>query len=137
MQNAMSADGILANCNPQPLQFKYNSLFFKDYFLISAWHARCILSDRANPFQTPTHVKVNEMNMTLSLLNAAALVALVAFHFQDNASQTENVAQQAQPHYLAKQAPRYATMQSHRSDAMLATDTDDAIPVDRTERWVF
>ncbi|WP_110947491.1 hypothetical protein [Pseudomonas bohemica] len=76
------------------------------------------------------------MNMTLSLLNAAALVALVAFHFQDN-GKTESVAVQAQPHYLVKQTPRFAAVPAQRSDAMLANDTDEAIPVDRSERWVF
>ncbi len=77
------------------------------------------------------------MNMTLSLLNAAALVALVALHFHDDGSKTESVAVQAQPHYLVKQAPRFAAMPAHRSDTMLANDTDEAIPVDRSERWVF
>jgi hypothetical protein len=77
------------------------------------------------------------MNMTLSILNAAALVTLVAFHFQDTGNKPETVAVQAQPHYLIKQAPRYAAMQSQHSDAMLANDTDEAIPVDRSERWVF
>ncbi|TDV63338.1 hypothetical protein [Pseudomonas sp. LP_7_YM] len=80
------------------------------------------------------------MNVTLSLLNAAALVALVAFHFQDDGSKTESVAVQVQPHYLVKQAPRFAAtlaQPAHRSDAMLANDTDEAIPVDRSERWVF
>lgn len=77
------------------------------------------------------------MNVTLSLLNAAALVALVAFHFHDDGGKTESVAVQAQPHYLVKTAPRFATAPAHRSDTMLANDTDDAIPVDRTERWVF
>ncbi|MFY1664109.1 hypothetical protein [Pseudomonas sp. Pseu.R1] len=77
------------------------------------------------------------MNITLSLLNAAAFAALVAFHFQDDGRKTESVAVQAQPHFLIKQTPRYATIPSLRSDAMLANDTDEAIPVERTERWVF
>ena len=77
------------------------------------------------------------MNLTLSLLNAAALVALVAFHFQDGGSKPESVAVQAQPHYLMKEAPRFVATPAHRSDAMLANGTDEAIPVDRSERWVF
>jgi hypothetical protein len=77
------------------------------------------------------------MNMTLSLLNAVALVALVAFHFHDDASKTENVAVQAQPHYLMKQAPRIASMPIQHGDAMLANDADAPISVDRSERWVF
>lgn len=78
-----------------------------------------------------------EMNMTLSLLNAVALVALVAFHFHDDGSKTENVAVQAQPHYLMKQAPRIASMPAPRADAMLANDADAPISVDRSQRWVF
>jgi hypothetical protein len=95
------------------------------------------------PSKPEFQAKVIEMNMTLSLLNAAALVALVAFHFQDdgskagNAANTESVAVQAQPHYLMKQAPRFVAQPAHRSDAMLANDTDEAIPVNRSERWVF
>lgn len=77
------------------------------------------------------------MNVTLSLLNAAALVALVAFHFQADGSKAESVAVQTQPHYLVKQAPRFAAMPEQRTDAMLANDTDEAIPVDRSQRWVF
>jgi hypothetical protein len=77
------------------------------------------------------------MNTTLSLLNAVALVALVAFHFHDDGSKTENVAVQAQPHYLMKQAPRIASTQVQRSDAMLANDVDAPISVDRSQRWVF
>ncbi|WP_285426041.1 MULTISPECIES: hypothetical protein [unclassified Pseudomonas] len=77
------------------------------------------------------------MNMTLTLLNAAALIAIVAFHFQDDGSKAESVAVQAQPHYLVKQAPRFAAMPAHNSQAMLANDSDEAIPVDRSERWVF
>jgi hypothetical protein len=77
------------------------------------------------------------MNMTLSLLNAVALVALVAFHFHDDGSKSESVAVQPQPHYLMKQAPRIATLQVQRSDAMLANDVDESINVDRSQRWVF
>ena len=77
------------------------------------------------------------MNKTLSLLNAMALVALVAFHFHDDGSKTENVAVQAQPHYLMKQAPRIASTQVQRADAMLANDADAPISVDRSQRWVF
>nr|GFC49396.1 hypothetical protein [Tanacetum cinerariifolium] len=45
-----------------------------------------------------------------------------------NAANTESVAVQAQPHYLMKQAPRFVAQPAHRSDAMLANDTDEAIP---------
>ncbi|TDV54722.1 hypothetical protein EC919_104465 [Pseudomonas graminis] len=82
------------------------------------------------------------MNMTLSLLNAAALVALVAFHFQDDGSTAEavksdSVALQAQPHHLMQQTPRFAAMQSQGTEAILAHDNEEAMPVNRPERWVF
>lgn len=77
------------------------------------------------------------MNMTLSLLNAVALVALVAFHFHDESSKQESVAVQAQPHYLMKEGPRIVTLQAQRLDAMLANDVDEAVAVDRSQRWVF
>ncbi|MDC6380086.1 hypothetical protein BW687_007845 [Pseudomonas graminis] len=82
------------------------------------------------------------MNMTLSLLNAAALVALVAFHFQDDGSKSaavgsESVAIQAQPHHLLQQAPRFAAMPSQGTDAILANDSDEAVSVNRQDRWVF
>jgi len=111
-------------------------MIYMDLFLKFAWHAECILSTHA-PLLTDSQAKVSEMNMTLSLLNAAALVALVAFHFQANDSKTESVAVQAEPHYLMKQSPRFAAMSSQRSDALLANDTDEAIAVDRSQRWVF
>lgn len=76
------------------------------------------------------------MNMTLSVLNAAALVALVAFHFHDG-SKTESVAAQAQPHYLMKETPRFAAMPNQHSQAILANDSNEAMPASRTERWVF
>ena len=78
-----------------------------------------------------------KLNMTLSVLNAAALVALVAFHFHDDGSKSEKVAVQAQPHYLMKQAPRFAAMPSQQSQPMLANDSEEATPVVRDQRWVF
>ncbi len=75
--------------------------------------------------------------MTLSLLNAVALAALVAFHFQDDGSKTESVAVQAQPHYLMKQAPRIASLQVQRADTLLANDASEEVNVDRSQRWVF
>lgn len=82
------------------------------------------------------------MNMTLSLLNAAALVALVAFHFQDDGSKSEavrseSVAVQAQPHHLMQQTPRFAAMTGQGTEAILAHDNEEAVPVNRSERWVF
>lgn len=82
------------------------------------------------------------MNMTLSLLNAAALVALVAFHFQDDGSKSvdvksESIAVQAQPHHLMQQAPRFAAMPGQGTEAILAHDNEEPVPVNRSERWVF
>jgi hypothetical protein len=87
-------------------------------------------------FQT----KVSAMNIALSLLNAAALVALVTFHLMGNGSGTEQVSAVALPSHLLHQAPQLAVM-NHQSNnqAMLANDRDEAMPVsiDRSERWVF
>jgi hypothetical protein len=137
MQFAMHHIDIIAKCNPNPRKFIRKPLILLIIFSLKSWHAGCITPVRANPLQNQFQAKVTDMNMTLSLLNAAALVALVAFHFHDAGSKTETVAVQAQPHYLIKQAPRYAAMPTQHSDAMLANDTDEAIPVDRSERWVF
>ncbi|MDB5984750.1 MAG: Uncharacterized protein JWQ69_5765 [Pseudomonas sp.] len=80
------------------------------------------------------------MNIALSFLNAAALVALVTFHFMGDGSGTEQVSAVALPHHLLNQAPQLAIMgrQSHNR-AMLANDSDEATPVSvvRSERWVF
>ena len=82
------------------------------------------------------------MNMTLSLLNAAALVALVVFHFQGDGNTSEGVASEgiavhAQPHHLTQQAPRFAAMPNQGTEAILAHDNEEAVPVSRTDRWVF
>ncbi len=78
------------------------------------------------------------MNIALSVLNAAALVALVAFHFQDD-GKTEQVAVQAQPHHLMRQAPQLAVMTERSGQAaILANDNAVNIPVATGEqRWVF
>lgn len=78
------------------------------------------------------------MNIALSVLNAAALVALVAFHFQDD-GKTEQVAVQAQPHHLMRQAPQLAVMTERTGQAaILANDNAVNIPVSTSEqRWVF
>ena len=78
------------------------------------------------------------MNIALSVLNAAALVALVAFHFQDD-GKTEQVAAQAQPHHLMRQAPQLAVMTERSGQAaILANDNAVNTPVASSEqRWVF
>lgn len=83
------------------------------------------------------------MNIALTVLNVAALVALVAFHFQDDGS-AEQIALQAQPHHLQRQAPQLAIMteQSTRIQAAtLATETNtpksDSNNLRAEPRWVF
>jgi hypothetical protein len=83
------------------------------------------------------------MNIALSVLNAAALVALVAFHFQDD-GKSEQVALQAQPHHLLRQAPQLAIMTdpNNRPQAVTLANDSDALASEssnsRTEpRWVF
>ncbi|MFJ3484291.1 hypothetical protein ACIPL1_13055 [Pseudomonas sp. NPDC090202] len=136
MQIARLHIDIIAKCNPTGLKKSLNLLFLLIFFRFVDWHAGCITYLRATPFKNQLQTKVSEMNMTLSLLNAAALVALIAFHFQDG-TRTESVAVQAQPHYLIKSAPRYAAMPAQHAETILTTDNDEAVTVDRSERWVF
>ncbi len=80
------------------------------------------------------------MNIALPLLNAAALVALVSFHFMGENAETEQVNVMAQPAHLLHQVPQLAVMnRPSNNQAMLANDSDEAMPVsiDRSERWVF
>ncbi|MCI8210502.1 hypothetical protein AUC61_13250 [Pseudomonas sp. S25] len=83
------------------------------------------------------------MNIALSVLNAAALVALVAFHFQDD-GKAEQTALQAQPHHLLRQAPQLAIMtdrSSHPQAVTLANDNEapasNSANVRAEPRWVF
>jgi hypothetical protein len=82
------------------------------------------------------------MNIALSVLNAAALVALVAFHFHDN-GQAQQAAAEVQPHYL-HQAPQLAVMTDRTRTpqaATLASDSDAPVTNERLsasdQRWVF
>lgn len=83
------------------------------------------------------------MNIALSVLNAAALVALVAFHFQDDGKteQTDQVAAQMQPHHLLRQAPQLAIMTERSGQAaILANDSESETFMrtpDSEQRWVF
>jgi len=133
---ATHQNDIIAKCNVRAVTRYRNHLILNCFLSVNTWHAECNVPWYEFPFRKNS----NEgflMNMTLSLLNAAALVALVAFHFQDDGSKTESVAVQAQPHYLMKQPPRIAMMSEQRSQTLLATDVDEAVDVDRSQRWVF
>ncbi|MEQ4312195.1 hypothetical protein ABNM01_06585 [Pseudomonas syringae] len=79
------------------------------------------------------------MNKTLSVLNAAALVALVAFHFQDSGAQSEQVTAPVRVHHQISQAPQLAIMTDRSSSAVvLANDGDDALQMPHADqRWVF
>lgn len=83
------------------------------------------------------------MNIALSVLNAAALVALVAFHFQDD-GKAEQTALQTQPHHLLRQAPQLAVMtdRNNKPQAVtLANDGDtkasNSESMRAEPRWVF
>ncbi|RRV07492.1 hypothetical protein EGJ27_12510 [Pseudomonas sp. v388] len=79
------------------------------------------------------------MNMTLTALNAAALVALIAFHFQDSGLDTQASAPRLQPHHAVSQPPQLAVMTDKRVNAaMLTNDAEETLQVPRSEqRWVF
>lgn len=79
------------------------------------------------------------MNMTLTALNAAALVALIAFHFQDSGTSTQTTAQTVQPHHTFTQTPQLAVMNDKRVNAaMLTNDAEETLQIPRSEqRWVF
>jgi uncharacterized membrane protein len=79
------------------------------------------------------------MNMTLTALNAAALVALVAFHFQNSGVNEQVSVQAVQPHHAMRQAPQLAVMTDKRANAaMLTNDAEESLQIPRSEeRWVF
>ncbi|WP_122433742.1 hypothetical protein [Pseudomonas viridiflava] len=80
------------------------------------------------------------MNMTLSALNAAALVALIAFHFQDTGIKNDQMSVQNTPiHHQLSQAPQLAVMTDRSaSAAMLTNDAQENLQTPRADqRWVF
>ncbi|KPW91241.1 MULTISPECIES: hypothetical protein [Pseudomonas syringae group] len=79
------------------------------------------------------------MNKTLSVLNAAALVALVAFHFHDSGASDTQVTEPAPVHHQISHAPQLAIMTDRiASAAVLANDDDDSLQMPRAEqRWIF
>lgn len=81
-----------------------------------------------------------DMNIVLTSLNAAALIALVAFHFQGSGSETEQVHALTQPTHVMQESAQFAVMHSQRGiQAMLAADSNEVAPasIARSERWVF
>ncbi len=79
------------------------------------------------------------MNVTLSVLNIAALVALVTFHFHDDRTQADSAAIQPQPHHLISQAPQLAIMNHQRQQsAILANESDlQSVGSHGAPRWIF
>ncbi|KPW80140.1 MULTISPECIES: hypothetical protein [Pseudomonas syringae group] len=79
------------------------------------------------------------MNKTLSVLNAAALVALVAFHFHNFGASDAQVTAPAPVHHQISHAPQLAIMTDRiASAAVLANDDDDSLQMPRAEqRWIF
>ena len=80
------------------------------------------------------------MNMTLSALNAAALVALIAFHLQDTGIKKDQMSVQQSPiHHQLSQAPQLAVMTDRSaSAAMLTNDAQENLQAPRADqRWVF
>ncbi|RMQ51061.1 hypothetical protein ALQ04_02232 [Pseudomonas cichorii] len=79
------------------------------------------------------------MNMTLSVLNAVALVALVAFHFQDTHIQEDRISSHPQSHELVRQAPQLAVMSDRSANAAtLSLEVKEApLPNRAEERWIF
>jgi hypothetical protein len=79
------------------------------------------------------------MNMILTALNAAALVALITFHFQDSGTASESVVQTAQSYHTFRQTPQLAVMTDKRANpAMLTNDAEETLQIPHSEqRWVF
>ncbi|MFJ4144389.1 hypothetical protein [Pseudomonas sp. NPDC089734] len=79
------------------------------------------------------------MNMTLSVLNAAALVALVAFHFQDTRIHDNQIGPRHPSSELVRQAPQLAVMTDRSANAAMLSHEVKEVPhaTRAEERWVF
>ncbi|QGT81098.1 hypothetical protein GMO17_07845 [Pseudomonas coronafaciens pv. coronafaciens] len=120
--------------------FIFNKLLiYIDFLSISAWHADCIINISEHISSQTVGHRYWTMNKTLSVLNAAALVALVAFHFQDSGAQSEQVTAPVRVHHQISQAPQLAIMTDRSSSAVvLANDGDEALQMPHADqRWVF
>ncbi|KPY90615.1 Uncharacterized protein ALO36_04992 [Pseudomonas syringae pv. tomato] len=117
----------------------YKPLILIVFLSISAWHADCIIDICEHISSQTVGHRYWKMNKTLSALNAAALVALVAFHFQDSGAKDTQVTAPAPVHHQISHAPQLAIMTDRvASAAVLATDDDASVQMPRAEqRWVF
>ncbi|GAB7532843.1 hypothetical protein PS3A_52590 [Pseudomonas sp. 3A(2025)] len=80
------------------------------------------------------------MNMILTALNAAVLVALVTFHFQGAASQDAQVSTHAYTHNTLRQAPQLAIMADKGANPAMLTNDAQQMPQatgSAAQRWVF
>ncbi|KAA8696994.1 hypothetical protein ALO80_100674 [Pseudomonas caricapapayae] len=139
MQFAIPQKAIIAKCTAHHFFKIYKHLIFKDFLSISGWHADCIISISEHISSQTVGHRYWKMNKTLSALNAAALVALVAFHFQDSGAKDTQVTAPAPVHHQISHAPQLAIMTDRvASAAMLANDDDESLQMPRAEqRWIF
>ncbi|WP_455926479.1 hypothetical protein [Pseudomonas putida] len=79
------------------------------------------------------------MNNTLYALNALALIALVAFHFQDGKQPDAALVHVQADHFMARPAAQLADMKPHRGMSVLTSQQEqrETVPADHTERYTF
>ena len=139
MQFAIPQKAIIAKRTDTLFFSIIKSLIYKVFFPIYHWHADCITDNSEHISSQTVGHRYWKMNKTLSALNAAALVALVAFHFQDSGAQSAQVSVQAPVQHHISQAPKLAVMTDRSaSAAILATEDASDMQAPRAEqRWVF
>ncbi|EIK93736.1 hypothetical protein PMM47T1_25783 [Pseudomonas sp. M47T1] len=79
------------------------------------------------------------MNTTLYALNALAVVALVAFHFQTEKQPDPALVHVQAEQFMARPAAQLADMKPHRGMPVLTSQQQqgEATPVIHTERYTF
>ncbi|MDY7561080.1 hypothetical protein QN382_22175 [Pseudomonas sp. 10B1] len=80
-------------------------------------------------------------NVVLSILNVAALAALVTFQFQGSEQEIDHNRSLALPSHGVHETAKLAVIHQRRGmQAILATQSkndDTSFSMDRSERWVF
>lgn len=134
VQNALSQNAIIANCNITTTLTAFNYLILKVLLSNKDWHGACNpLSYKYSPAQPPAENM--PMNSALLLaLNTVALAALVMFHFQSNTADDAAQVSQAIPHHL-QQRPQLAVMKPNMQSPLQLTQGTQAAPA--AEHWVF
>ncbi len=79
------------------------------------------------------------MNSTLYVLNALALVALVAFHFQEAKQPDAALVHVQADHFMARPLPQLADLKPHGGMSVLTSQQEqrESVPTDHTERYTF